>query len=138
MRYLAKTLMGAILPPPPPSPNRVKFDLKSSYHHISIYAPHLTHSGFSWVINGETKYFAFTVLPFGLSTSPYISTKVVRPPVKYWRFKGNPVVGFIDDGIGMGKTKKLFQKNFFQNLLKIHSINLVSFLMSRKLSWNQT
>ena len=64
-----------------------KFDLKSSYHHIGIYAPQ-TYLGFSWVINGETKYFVFTVLPFGLSTSPYIFTKVVRPPIKYWRFKG--------------------------------------------------
>ena len=46
-----------------------KFDLKSSYHHISIYAPHQTYLSFSWVVNGETKYFVFTVLPknrFGL------------------------------------------------------------------------
>ena len=113
-----------------------KFDLKSSYHHICIYAPHQTYLGFSWVVNGETKYFVFTVLPFGLSTSPYIFTKAVRPLVKYWRFKGIPIVVFIDDGIGVGKNKE--QASLFQYLLKIHSINLVSFLMSRSLSGNQT
>ena len=57
------------------------------------------------MINGETKYFVFTVLPFGLSTSPYIFTKIVRPLVKYWRLKGIPIVVFIDDGIGIGKNE---------------------------------
>ena len=93
-----------------------KFDLKSSYHHISIYAPHQTYLGFSWVVNGETKYFVFTVLPFGLSTSPYIFTKAVRPLVKYWRFKGIPIVVFIDDGIGVGKNKE--QASLFSVFVK--------------------
>ena len=93
-----------------------KFDLKSSYHHISIYAPHQTYLGFSWVINGETKYFVFTVLPFGLSTGPYMFTKVVRPLVKYWRFKEIPILVFIYDGIGIGKNKE--QATLFSEFVK--------------------
>ena len=43
---------------------------------------------------------------------------------------------FIDDGIGVGKNKE--QASLFSVFVKIHSINLVSFLMSRNLSGNQT
>ena len=37
------------------------------------------------MFDGVTKYFKFTVLPFGLSLGPYIFSKVMRPLVKYWR-----------------------------------------------------
>ena len=49
-----------------------KFDLKSAYHHIDILDDHQTFLGFSWVVNGVRKFFAFTVLPFGLSSVPYM------------------------------------------------------------------
>ena len=62
-----------------------KFDLKSGYHHIDILQEHQTFLGFSWVVSGVRKFFVFTVLPFGLSSAPYIFTKVVRVLVRYWR-----------------------------------------------------
>ena len=40
------------------------------------------------------------VLPFGLSSAPYIFTKLVRALVGYWRGLGRRVVTFLDDGIG--------------------------------------
>ena len=63
-----------------------KFDLKNGYHHIDIFDSHQTYLGFSWHIKGATKYFVFTVLPFGLSSTPFVFTKVARPLVKHWRF----------------------------------------------------
>ena len=62
-----------------------KFDFKNGYHHIGIFDSHQTYLGFSWDIKGATKYFIFTVLPFGLSSAPFAFTKVVRPLVKHWR-----------------------------------------------------
>ena len=62
-----------------------KFDLKSGYHHIDILQEHQTFLAFSWVVNGVRKFFVFTILPFGLSSAPYIFTKVVRFLVRYWR-----------------------------------------------------
>jgi len=53
--------------------------------------------GFSWVFKGVTKYFKFTVLPFGLSLGPYIFSKVMRPLVKYWRSKAPSIVVYLDD-----------------------------------------
>lgn len=51
------------------------FDLKSGYHHIDIFPEHQTYLGFSWNFEDIPKYFCFTVLPFGLTSAPYIFTK---------------------------------------------------------------
>ena len=52
----------------------------------------------------------FTVLPFGLSPSPFVFTKLLRPLVKYWRLHGLLIVLYIDDGIcitiGLEETKR--------------------------------
>ena len=60
-----------------------KFDLKSEYHHISIYKSHWKYLEFAWNVGGEPRYYVFTVLPFGLVTACYTFTKVVRPLVRY-------------------------------------------------------
>ena len=44
------------------------------------------------------RYFVFTVLPFGLSSAPYIFTKCLKPLEKYWRFNGVNIALFLDDG----------------------------------------
>ena len=40
----------------------------------------------------------FTVLPFGLSSAPYIFAKCLKPLEKYWRFNGVNIALFLDDG----------------------------------------
>ena len=74
------------------------FDLKSGYHHIDIFEEHCKYLCFSWELDGKVRYFSFRVLPFGLSTAPYIFTKTMRPLVKHWRSKDVFVVVFLDDG----------------------------------------
>ena len=88
------------------------FDKKSGYHHIDIFNEHQQYLGFSWKLGGVTKFFVFTVLPFGLKSSGYIFTKVVRPLVKHWRKKGIKVVVYLDDGFGLADNK---------NTCKMHS-----------------
>ena len=75
------------------------FDLKSGYHHIDIYPQHQTYLGFSWVVDGVRRYFAFTMLAFGLGPNLFVFTKLVRPLVKYWRLHGLLIVVYIYDGI---------------------------------------
>lgn len=58
-----------------------KFDLKSGYHHVDIFEGSQTYLGFSWNIEGEDKYFVFTVLPFGIAVAPWLFTKLIRPLV---------------------------------------------------------
>ena len=48
------------------------FDLNSGYHHVDIFSDHQKYLAFSWDFDkGHTRYFQFTVLPFGLSSAPF-------------------------------------------------------------------
>ena len=79
-----------------------KFDLKSGYHHVEIFPNHRRYLGFAWKFNnGKSRYFMFNVLPFGLSTAPYIFTKLLRPLVKLWRSRGFHPVVYLDDGLNI-------------------------------------
>jgi hypothetical protein len=73
-----------------------QFDVVSAYHHISIALPHTDFLGFSWKC-GHVKWFAFLVLPFGLSSACYICTKITRPLIKKWRGEGKQVLMYLDD-----------------------------------------
>ncbi|VDI40756.1 Hypothetical predicted protein [Mytilus galloprovincialis] len=84
-------------------------DLLLKDHNSDIFKKYL---GFSWKLGGVTKFFVFTVLPFGLKSSGYIFTKVVRPLVKHWRKKGIKVVVYLDDGFGLADN---------ENTCKMHS-----------------
>ena len=81
-----------------------KFDLKSGYHHIDICQSHQQFLGFKWHLDGcVDRYFCFTVLPFGLSSAPYLFTKFFRPLVRHWRSLGIHLVLYLDDGAGCEK-----------------------------------
>ena len=97
-----------------------KFDLKKGYHHIDICSEHQTYLGFSWVINGELKYFVFTVLPFGLTSAPYIFTKVLCPILNLWHSRGIQISLFLDDGIGIEKCyeKAITNSNYVKSSLQ--------------------
>ena len=56
--------------------HRFKFNLKSGYHHIEIFPAHRKFLSFSWDFGtGSLRHFQFSVLLFGLSSSPFIFTK---------------------------------------------------------------
>ena len=76
------------------------FDLKNGYHHIDIAQEHQTFLGFSWRAPDSINkiFYIFTVLPFGLSSAPYVFTKVLKPLKKYWRIQGLCIAIFLDDG----------------------------------------
>ena len=86
------------------------FDLKSGYHHIDIHKNFQDFLGFSWNFDGKTRYFKFTVLPFGLATAGHIFTKTIRCLVKHWRSLGMEIVVYLDDGLGFGSTFDLALK----------------------------
>ena len=77
-----------------------KFDIHSAYHFIDIYLPHTEFLGFSWEFEGQRQYFKFLVLPFGLSSAPYVFTKLTRPLIRKWRLEGKCVLMYLDDGFG--------------------------------------
>ena len=94
-----------------------KFDLRSGYFHIDISSEFQTFLGFQF----EEKFYTYTVLPFGLSSAPYIFTKCLRSMIKFWRKNCIKIVVFLDDGLGMNSelSKTIKDSNFVkQSLLK--------------------
>ena len=80
-----------------------KFDLKSGYHHIEIFPAQRKFLAFAWDFRtGVFRYFQFCVLPFGLSSAPFIFTKILKPLQKSWRSQGIPIAIFLDDSLGGG------------------------------------
>ena len=79
--------------------NCIKFDLKG--YHIDISEEFQTNLGFSW----NEKYYRYTVLTFGLSSTQFIFTKRLRPVVKFWRLQGIKIVLHLDDGFVFASTK---------------------------------
>ena len=70
-----------------------------------FFPAHRKFLGFSWAFeDGVPRFFQFNVLPFGLSTAPYIFTKLLRPLVKLWRGRGFHSVVYLNDGIGLEAT----------------------------------
>ena len=54
------------------------FDLKSGYHHVDIFPDHRKFLAFSWHFGTNcVRYFQFTVMPFGLSSAPFIFAKLI-------------------------------------------------------------
>ena len=61
------------------------YDLKSAYHHIMINPMFRTYLGLASESNGETKYYVFNCLPFGIGVASHIFSKTLRHVVKYLR-----------------------------------------------------
>ena len=91
-----------------------KFDLKSGYHHLDIFPEHQPFLGFSWVMsNEEPGFFMFTVLPFLLTSAPYIFTKLLRPLVKHWSSQGIRVIVYLVDGFDLElEFRESLSKNY--------------------------
>jgi hypothetical protein len=88
-----------------------KFDLKSGYRHLDIFPDHQRFLGFSWPSSsGEKHFYMFTVLPFGLSSAPYIFTKLIRPLTQHWRSQGINITIFLDDGLDMENSLQVSRK----------------------------
>lgn len=82
------------------------FDLKSGYHHVEIFPEHRKYLSFAWTFSsGRTRFFQFSVLPFGLSSAPYLFTKLLKPLVKKWRSEAKSIVVYLDDGLGAAADK---------------------------------
>ena len=53
------------------------------------------------------KFYVLTVLPFGLSSSPHVFTKILKPLKKHWRHQGICIAVFLDDGWGIEKDSQV-------------------------------
>lgn len=82
-------------------------DLKDAYFIVPIYKKHKKFLKFRF----EEKMFQFTCLPFGLCTSPYIFTKIMKPVVSKLRLEGMLLILYLDDFLFIHNSKDLCEKN---------------------------
>lgn len=106
-----------------------KFDLKDAYHFISISMECRKFLRFRW--NGFV--YEYTCLPFGLSTGPFIFTKVMKEAMKVLRMKGLLSVIYLDDGIVFGNTFNECKRNIVQTCEHLRSLG---FKISEKSDMN--
>ena len=79
------------------------FDLKSVDHHVDVFSEHTKYLLFSWTFSdGSTKHYSFLVLAFGLSTVPFLLTKLFKLLVKIWRSEATAIVVFSRRRFGGG------------------------------------
>lgn len=79
----------------------VSLDLVDRFHHVNVHPDSRPTLAFEW----DNQIYEYNVLPFGLSLSPYVFTKIVRPAVQYLRAKGIRVVAYMDDLLIMANSR---------------------------------
>ncbi|CAP38579.2 Protein CBG21870 [Caenorhabditis briggsae] len=82
------------------------FDFKSGYHPIKIHKESQDLLSFTLTNPPTAPYFSFRGLPFGLSTAPWLFTKIFKVFVLKWRAEGIKIFLYLDDGLIVGKTER--------------------------------
>jgi hypothetical protein len=77
-------------------------DLSDAFLHVSINPAHRKYLRFRW----NNKSYQFRTLPFGLSLSPWVFTKMVRPVLKWAREQGIRISAYLDDIILAATSKE--------------------------------
>ena len=78
----------------------VSFDLKSGFWHIPLASKAQQYVAFSW----RGKFYCFCRLPFGLASSPWAFSKVLRQLVKHWRSRGIRLLPYLDGFLFMSPS----------------------------------
>ena len=91
------------------------FDLRSAYHHIDIAPLYEQYLGFEWcnlTRDGayERKVYLFCSLPFGLTTAPFVFTKVTKALIRYWRSCCLRIFMYLEDGAGAESDQQPAQR----------------------------
>ena len=76
----------------------VSYDMMSGYYHVGLHPRSRTFVGLKW----EGKYYVYNCLPpFGLSSTPWDFSKVMRELVMFWRRESIKVLPYLDDLVFM-------------------------------------
>lgn len=104
-----------------------KLDLKDAYLLVPIQTEDKKYLRFRY----GRDIFQFNALPFGLSSAPFIFTKLCKPVINWLRSKGIRVVIYLDNYLIFGNSKKECEKN---TKLTISLLTFLGFVINRKKS----
>ena len=96
-------------------------DLKDAYLHIPIATEDQTYLTFAY--GGNT--FQFTSLPFGLSTSPRVFTRITRPILAYLRRRGMRIFAYLDDWLIVADSEVQAERDTARTLALLHRLGWI-------------
>lgn len=96
-------------------------DLKDAYFLVAIHNDYKKYLRFRW----ENKYYEFNVLPFGLSTAPFVFTKLLKPVMSLLRSLGLLSTIYLDDVCMIGKNYTDCADNISQTRCIFESLGFV-------------
>ena len=76
-------------------------DLKDAYFHVPVHPCHRRFLQFIW----QGQAFHYKCLPFGLSSSPRVFTRITKPVVHCLRTRGVKVMFYLDDILVLGSSR---------------------------------
>lgn len=93
-------------------------DLKDAYYSLRLHSKERRFFRFYW----QGKKFQFTSLIMGLSTSPRVFTKVLKPVFATLRRKGHISTAYIDDSCLQGRTEYQCSQNILDTVQLLDSL----------------
>ena len=110
----------------------ISVDLKDAYLHVPIHASFHKYLRFAYVNDqGLTEVYQWVVLPFGLTSSPRVFTKVLAPLVRHVHSHGHKLNPYIDDLLGASRTRNESVEGAH---LLVHTLLELGFLINVKKS----
>ena len=106
-----------------------KVDLKDAYFSIPIAPEYQRYLRFTV----ENHYFQFTCLPFGLSSTPWVFTKTLKPVTALLRELGVRLIQYLDDFLVMASSPQLANEHTNALILLLKNLG---FSPPRKVSHN--
>lgn len=88
-------------------------DLSDAFLHVLIHPSYRKYLRFEW----KGRAFQFRTLPFGLSLSPLVFTKILKPVLRWARRKGITIFAYLDDILIIGPSRERTQQ-YTQMVLK--------------------
>lgn len=104
-----------------PGTHMATLDLEDAYLLVPVFEGHRKFLRFQW----RNRTFEFTALPFGLSSAPYIFTKILRPVFAYLRERGYQSITYLDDFLLLGASNEECRTNVYASVNLLHSLGFV-------------
>ena len=96
-------------------------DLQDAFLHVVIQKSSRQFLQFKW----QDRLFQFKVLPFGLSLSPWVFTKVLKPFLKWARRQGIRISAYLDDLIVIAKDYQTSQLHTSKVAIKLRELGFL-------------
>lgn len=96
-------------------------DLKDAYFCLGIHPSSKKYLRFMF----DGKLYEFQVLPFGLSSAPYVFQKLIKPITTYLREQGLISVNYLDDFLFIGNSKKDCANNVHTSKKFLESLGFI-------------